>query len=149
MKTLMVLGLALGGMLTFCSRSYGLAEERVGPDSSAVAQPDWPKGIVELARHPSRVYSIWVNGNEQFYFKAGPDEIKELVEFFSRTRIRDHVIHVEPSTNSVKSLSGSEHEYNVSLHIRGGIARLMAQREGAKEVSDPTLTISSAPMVRR
>jgi len=59
-------------LLGTCSQSYGMASEQIGPDSlhPTVAQQDWPKGIVGIPRHESRVYSIWVNGNENFYFKC-------------------------------------------------------------------------------
>jgi len=56
------------------------------------AQPDWPAGIVDLVRRESRVYSIWVNGNENFYFNASLDEINALIRLFSQTRMRDHEI---------------------------------------------------------
>jgi len=45
---------------------------------------DWPKGIVNLPRHPSKVYSSWVNGNEWFYFKATAQDANELLTLFSR-----------------------------------------------------------------
>ncbi len=72
---------------------YGLATEQIGPDKPdrpTVSQPGWAKGIVDIPKHPSRVYSIWVNGNENFYFKATPDEINGLMELFSKARMRDH-----------------------------------------------------------
>lgn len=130
-------------MLAFCERGYGLAMEHFGPDKSAVAQPDWPKGIVELARHPSRVYSIEVNGNENFYFQATPDEINELLELFSKARMRDHEIRMEPGTNTVKALRGGVYEYNVSLHVLGGIVGAVTRdrNPGTEETFEPVLTI--------
>ena len=63
-------------MLSCARGSYGLAMGQVGPDSvqghPTTAQPGWPVGIVELPRHESRVYSFWVNGNENFCSKPVP-----------------------------------------------------------------------------
>ncbi len=70
----------------FCNAAFGLATEEFGPDSQighpTTEQPGWAAGIVELPGHPSRVYSMWCNGGENFYFKASPDQINELVALF-------------------------------------------------------------------
>ena len=126
--------------------SYGMATEQVGPDSAnrhpTTAQPDWPKGIVEIPRHESRVYSIWVNGNENFYFKAKTDEINELLALFARARMRDHIVRVESGTQKVRSFNKEEIEYNVRLQIVAGIA-LFVTREQRREglPLEPQLTI--------
>ena len=87
---------------------YGLAMERIGPDIDnkhpTVAQPDWSKGIVEVLRHRSRVYSRWVNGNDNFYFNATPNEINELLVLFSKARMRDHEVIISLSCGWAKEL---------------------------------------------
>ena len=50
MKTRIIL--ALFGLLAFCELCFGIREEHIGPDAKEVA----PKGLVEIVRHPSRVY---------------------------------------------------------------------------------------------
>src|SRR5690242_1671153 len=85
-------------LLTLCQYTHGMAGEQLGPDKwdqPTIAQPGWPKGIDELLRHRSRVYSIWVNGNEEFYFKATPTQINELLEKFGKARLRDHEVKLE------------------------------------------------------
>ena len=47
-----------------------------------------PAGLVKILPHDSRVYSIWVNGNENFYFKSTPDELSELINLFSAALLR-------------------------------------------------------------
>ena len=114
------------GLLVCVQASYGLATSRIGPDSAhphpTTEQPDWPKGIVEVLRLDSRVYSVWVNGNENFYFDAGPEEINELIELFSKARMRDHELIIKTGKLKVKSFKGDEFSYNVNLHILAGIA---------------------------
>ena len=78
MKTYHLL-LAMGVLLSSASATFGMATERIGPDKDqrfpTVAQPGWPAGMINILGHDSRVYSIDVNGNENFYFKANPGEI--------------------------------------------------------------------------
>jgi hypothetical protein len=126
--------------------SYGLATEQVGPDSAnrhpTVAQLDWPKGIVEIPRHESRVYSIWVNGNENFYFKTTAEQINELISLFSKARMRDHVARIRSGMGKTRTFGGEEIEYNVSLQIVTGIVLFVAREEKREDLPlEPELTI--------
>ncbi len=139
--------LILFTILSTCGLCYGLAMERIGPDMDnkhpTGAQPDWPKGIVEVLRHPSRVYSIWVNGNDNFYFNADPDQINELLVLFSKARMRDHEVKIESAKakRRVTSFNKDPIDYNVNVQVIGGIARAVF-REGHKpDTFEPTLTI--------
>ena len=133
--------LAVLGLVVFRKLACGMAEERVGPDKSAVAQPGWAKGLVEMVRHPSRVYSIWVNGNENFYFQATPEEINELLDLFGKTRLRDYEVRIEPGTNAATSFGGGKYEYNVSLHVLSGIVLAVTRDKDAAAAYEPVLTI--------
>jgi hypothetical protein len=123
---------------------YSMATEQIGPDTEhpTVAQPDWPKGIVEIPRHESRVYSIWVNGNENFYFKATADEINEMLALFAKARMRDHIVQIRAGQGKTKTFKGMEIEYNVSLQIVAGIALFMTREEKRENLPlEPQLTI--------
>jgi len=132
--------LAVGGV------AHAMATEQIGPDSvighPTVAQPDWPAGIEALPRHPSRVYSIWVNGNETFYFQAKPEEVNDLVASFSKARMRDHEIVIAGERREVKTFAGDPVECNVSLQIVAGLVLFMArERERTDLPLEPRLTI--------
>ena len=94
-------------LLSFARSGYGIATEQIGPDKDrrhpTVEQPGWPAGMIEILRHDSRVYSIWVNGNENFYFKATHGEIGELIKLYSETRLRDHVVIVKKEKKEVRT----------------------------------------------
>ena len=101
--------------------------EQVGPDRDhpTTAQHDWPKGIVTLTRHPSRVYSIWVNGREDFCFEADLSGVNELLDLFSKARLRDHEVWIrsgKPVTGSLRSSTNGAISHNVHLEILGGLA---------------------------
>jgi hypothetical protein len=82
-----------------------------------------------MARHPSRVYSSWVNGNEQFYFEAAPEALNNLIEMFGRMEIPDHEIRVTTGTGEAKSFDGHAIRYNVMLHVITGIVRAHTEAE--------------------
>ncbi|MBE0534837.1 MAG: hypothetical protein IH624_04145 [Phycisphaerae bacterium] len=123
----------------------GWGTEEVGPDRAdrpTVSQPDWPKGIVDLPRHPSRVYSMGVNGNEIFYFDASVEQTNELLAAFGRARMRDHVIRIVSGGSPARSFGEKEYKYNVSLQVVSGIAMSVAREEKESKLPlEPQLTI--------
>jgi hypothetical protein len=131
------------GLLSFDLAAYGLATEQVGPDRDhpTVSQPEWPKGIVNLPRHPSRIYSIWVNGNENFYFQAGPAPVNELLALFSKSRQRDHEVWIKRGKPEAQTFRKTAIAYNVNLQILSGIALAMNERGDGHDSSEPRLTV--------
>jgi len=125
MKTRIIL--ALFGLLAFCELCFGIREEHIGPDAKEVA----PKGLVEIVRHPSRVYHLNWSGALFYYFQATPAEINEFLAHFAKARLRDHVIRIEPAgTNTVKSFNGTTIAYNVRLQIvQGHTLAVMREKE--------------------
>ncbi|MEZ6061372.1 MAG: hypothetical protein R3C19_13590 [Planctomycetaceae bacterium] len=122
--------------------AFGLAEERIGPDLMAHPQPDWAHGLVELPRHGSRVYSLWVNGNDTFYFNAKPDDVTDLITKFSKVRLRDHVVRLVPGDPTVASFKKQEFAYNVSLNVLGGIALWHTKTTDPQpQTYEPVLTV--------
>jgi hypothetical protein len=106
MKTRIIL--ALLGLLAPSEVCFGIEEERIGPDTTEVA----PKGLLEIVRHPSRVYLYDWSSALSYYFQATPAEINGILTNFAKARLRDHVIRIEPAgTNTVKSLSGTTVAY--------------------------------------
>lgn len=123
-------------------RAFGLAEELIGPAPKTHPQPSWAHGIVEVPRHASRVYSLWINGNDTFYFAADRKQVSELILAFSRARMRDHVVRLVSGEPAVKSFKGMTFGYNVSLHMLSGIALWHAKETSDKpEIYEPVLTI--------
>ncbi|MFP6895848.1 MAG: hypothetical protein VCA38_04545 [Roseibacillus sp.] len=84
--------LALAALACCTQAGFGLATDRIGADRAqrhpTHPQPGWAAGLVKILQHDSRVYSIWVNGNENFYFKSTPDELSELINLFSAALLR-------------------------------------------------------------
>ncbi len=148
MKASRLFGFVIGLLVTV-QTSHGMRTSRIGPDSAnphpTTEQQDWPKGLVELVWRESRVYSVWVNGNENFYFKADAKEINELIRLFSQARMRDHELIIKTGKPKVKSFKSDEFEYNVNLHIIAGIAMHMTRRADEPRTHEPPLTIYVDP----
>jgi hypothetical protein len=141
--------LAVLALLSAASVGYGMATERIGPDKAhrhpTVEQPEWPAHMVKLLGHDSRVYSVWVNGNENFYFNASAEEIDELLKLYSNVRLRDHVLLVKAGKPKVRTFKGQQIKYNVNLHYLGGIALAMTRLKGTADTLEPTMTIYIDP----
>ncbi len=136
--------IAAVGILGLCRSSYGLMGEQIGPDTSRPTRPqrDWPKGIVGIPRHLSRVYSVWFNSNNNFYFKCKVDEINEMLAIFAKTRMRDHVVRIQPGVEKVSTFDKEEIEYNVHLQIVAGSVLFFARQELRDDLPlEPRLTI--------
>ena len=133
------------GVLSCTGVSYGMATEQVGPDSAqrfpTDAQPEWPVGLIQLARHESRVYSRWVNGSEQFHFRASPDQINELILLFSKMRIRDHELWIKERKPPVQSFAGVKIDYRVMLDVPGGIMLAKNREAETPSTHEPALTV--------
>ncbi|QDV86072.1 hypothetical protein [Planctomycetes bacterium TBK1r] len=125
----------LFGLLLSTRVAYAWATERIGPDSqhphATVASPDWPTNLIRLFRHPSRVYSRWVNGSEAVYFNANPPETMELIEAFSETQLRDHEVWILPAADEhIVSFEKQEIRYNVRLAKPGRLKKLIDRLDG-------------------
>ncbi len=125
--------------------AFGLATEHIGPDRGAHSQPDWAHGLEDVVRQPSRVYSRWVNGNENFYFNVESDKLSELIVAYSRVGLRDHVVRVVQGEPLVKSFKGLGFSYNVNMKVLSGIALWHAKSTSdAAETYEPILEIHVA-----
>jgi hypothetical protein len=131
MSTCQLLAAAL--MLLCCARSgYGMSTERIGPNKN---------GRSEILRHDSLVYSLEHSGDENFYFKATPDQIGDLVKLYGATRLRDHVVIIKKDKPEVRTFHGDKVDYNVNYHSPGGMSLYFARHREEAETYEPTLTI--------
>jgi len=128
MKKITVI-LILLTILSIYGICYGLATEQIGPDSAqrhpTIAQPGWPKGIVEVLRHQSRVYSTWVNGNEHYYYQGDTEVLNDVLAKFADIEAEVHEVIVRPSPGQIRTFDGEAIKYNWLLHIVEGISKHM------------------------
>jgi len=103
---------------------------------------DWP-GIMPLLEQPDRVYSTWVNGNENFYYSGSIDEFNDVMRKFAGADLKVHEVVLRPGPGIVNSW-GNERRMEFSWHVnvRGGLSRHMTEEDKGDLVWSPHPTVS-------
>lgn len=110
----------------------GAAMEQVGNESLRGYQ-NWP-GIMPLVNHKSRVYQIWINGGESFYYRGNTRALNSALKSFAAVRSNQLIVILRPGQPNAATLSGVSIAYDWRLHVDAGIAAAFG---GAP----PTLTV--------
>ena len=132
------------GVLLLPHLLHAMAEERIGPMKEDWKPPGQLKGLTALQFHPARVYSIWVNGNENFYFLADTQQVNQLLKLFAQVdmdksdyqvwipsekkytekmlEMHKFQVRIASGAGQVKSFKDQVFEYNVALQVLDGIA---------------------------
>lgn len=132
--------LLLGGMTV---EAFGLAEETIGNRPlHEINYRDW-QGIMPLVNDPHRVYRIWVNGNEHFYYRGDTAALNRALREFAALKVGARELILRPGPAGTKTFKGVPVPYDWQLHIRGGISRGMALKEAGTNVFEkyPTMTV--------
>jgi hypothetical protein len=125
----------------FAGAAWALAEEDFGNAPLNEANfKEWP-GVMPVVNHPSRVYHLWVNGNEQCFYQGDLAALNDTLGKFSG--VPGEVV-LRPGPGETHSLQGDRTiPFAWHLQMYGGIARYLQGLEGGKQVwSDrPVLTV--------
>jgi hypothetical protein len=96
--------------------------ESFGPATQPISgSPDWPRGVVEVLRHPSRVYSQDINGYVRVYFDGNVRRINQVLELFAKFEMAEHVVEVRAGRPAARSFDGTLTPYAVELDLPGGL----------------------------
>ena len=95
--------------------NFGPAGEHIGRSG------DWPKGVEDVLRHPSRVYWNWVNGNENAYYDGDIETVNELLKLFAKVDLTSHHVVIRSGRPSARSFHGKITPYAVQFELPGGI----------------------------
>src|SRR5947209_17359605 len=71
--------------LALPATAFALGEERFG-NAPAVKQPDWASGVLDVVNLDSRVYSQWVNGNENFFYRGNARALNEALRKYAAVK---------------------------------------------------------------
>jgi len=109
-------------MIILGSSVWGLGQESFGPAGKHIGRStDWPRGVEQVLRHPSRVYWNDINGNEHGYYVSDISEINELLALFAKLDIARHDVVLRPGSSTVRSFEGLVVDYNVEFAVPSGI----------------------------
>ncbi len=109
--------------------AWGLSESEYGNNPvNGENYKDWP-GIVKVANDPYRVYRVWTNGNEDFWFHGDANAINAGLENYWRAELERYQIVLLPGPGQTVTYNGMTVVSNYRLHIVGGIAKAYHERE--------------------
>ena len=106
---------------------------------------DWP-GIDKAINDKSRVFQVWVNGNESFSYSGNTDALNRVLEKFGKTDVPKLTVFIRPAIGeTVQSDEESSEKIPVDwkLQVVGGIVRSSITQRELHHVwhMEPTLTI--------
>ena len=103
---------------------------------------DWP-GLAAVVNDASRVFHVWVNGNEEDFYRGDTAALTRALSAFAATEIDERVVILRPGRGELsESVLGSKH-YDWRLGMIGGLARSLHDEQDAELIwsRHPTLTI--------
>ncbi|HUE72234.1 MAG TPA: hypothetical protein VMP01_15225 [Pirellulaceae bacterium] len=118
-------------------------EEFGDTELSAQNYTEWP-GLFELASDKCRVYSNWVNGNENFHFAGTADQLNEALKKFAAIKAAKHEVLIRPGPGKVHSFNRERTlDCNWHVNVHGGISKHLTTRDKAEHFwpGEPTMTI--------
>lgn len=140
---LVVIVTAAFGQLA-AQKAFALATDEIGnAPLSELNYTEW-KGIMPLVNDKARVYQVWVNGNESFYYKGATKPLNVALATFAKVEVKNHVVVLRPGPVERRAIRDKTPiSFNWELHVVGGLARSRATDdiEDLEWQKDPVLTI--------
>lgn len=128
----------------FAQKAFALGTEEKGNGPlSELNYTEW-KGIVPIVNDKARVYQVWVNGNESFYYKGTTKQLNAALATFAKVEVKNHVVVLRPGPVEQRSFHDKTPiPYNWELHVIGGLAKERATDdiEDLEWQKDPVLTV--------
>src|SRR2546425_10574825 len=109
-------------LLAFPAWVLALGEESFG-NAPKVKQPEWADGVIDVVNLKSRVYSQWVNGNENFFYHGNVKALNEALENFAAVKDEVRELILLPGAGKTQSFHGQAIEFDWQLHVPSGIYR--------------------------
>lgn len=110
------------------STALGLGNETFG-NAPKAEQPDWAPGVLAVVNLESRVYSNWVNGNENFFYRGTAEALNEALKKFAAVQAEVKEVVVRPGPGETRAFDGRPVACDWQLHVPSGIYLHMAKRE--------------------
>jgi len=123
--------------------SWGLGQETFGDEPLfAENYSDWP-GLIHVLNQPDRLYSTWVNGNEDFYYSGDIEAFNAALRKFAEADLEVHELVLRPGPGVVASWHGNrEIEFSWHVNVRGGIAKHLSTEDKGDLVWNPHPMVS-------
>ncbi len=143
MKRLVLSAASILAVCAVTSQVWALRIEHVGnAPLNERNYRDW-KRVMPVVNDLSRVYHVWVNGNDHFYYRGDTNTLNDALKKFAAIEADVHEVILRPGPAERKTFDGKQVRYDWLLHIHGGISRHLAAKEQGTSVFDkyPTMTV--------
>jgi hypothetical protein len=127
--------------------AFALATESFG-NAPVVRQPEWSNGVLETINLKSRVYSIWINGNENFFFRGNRAALAEALQRYAAIDGQVHEVVILPGPGTTQSLDGKKIDFDWQLHVPSGIYKAMTKRKDVVLTVHINVAASDRPLNR-
>jgi hypothetical protein len=89
---------------------------------------DWADGVLEVVNLQSRVYSQWVNGNENFFYRGDARALNEAIKQFAAVKDDGRRLILLPGTGRTHSFESKPVAFDWQLHVPSGIYKAVSKR---------------------
>ncbi len=122
-------GITLALVLALPGSALALLTATFG-NAPMTRQPGWADGVLEVVNLESRVYAVWVNGNESFYYRGDGRALNEAVRKYASVKGVRQVVLL-PRSGQPQALRGKAIEHDWRLDVPSGIYRAVSGRKDA------------------
>jgi hypothetical protein len=117
-------------LLAFPRAAFALAEEAFG-NGPVANQPDWAEGVVDVVNLKSRVYSQWVNGNENFFYRGDAPALSEALRKYAAVKDDVRQLILLPGLGKTQTFGGKPIPFDWQFHVPSGIYKAVSKRKHA------------------
>jgi hypothetical protein len=107
-------------VLALPSTVCALGMESFG-NAPAANQPEWAKGVLDVVNLESRVYSVWVNGNENFFYRGNAQALNEALKKYSAVQTDVRRLILLPGTGKTQTFERMPIPFDWQFHVPSGI----------------------------
>ncbi len=99
--------------------------------SRVLERPDWPAGLVNVIDVNSRVYALWVNGTETFFYRGKAPDVNEAIRKYAAVKGGSRHLVVLPGPGYTETRSGKPVVFDWQIQAPGGLDKPLFGRKDA------------------
>src|SRR3979490_2564344 len=104
-------------------------------NAHAVEQHDWAGGVVDVVNLKSRVFSQWVNGNENFFYRGNAQALTEALRQYAAVKDDLRQLILMPRSGKTHTFDRKTVDFTWQLHVPSGIYKSVTKN------SHPVMTV--------
>jgi len=115
-----IIAIAAAALFALPATALALAEEAIG-NAPRVKQPEWAEGVLDVVNLESRVYCVWVNGNENFFYRGDARVLNDALRKFAAVKADERRLVLLPGRGITHSFNQKGIDFDWQLHVPSGI----------------------------